>query len=190
MNRLLPAITIFVSGLGLAQPCRADPIRIAYLATDLADVVPGQDLWQYAYFVSDVDFAADQGFSIHFDPELFADLQDPAPTVNADWDPVTFQPDPALNSPGLFDALALVSSASLGDPFVVDFAWLGGALQTPGSQFFTINQFDASGALTVLETGNTVPISHPVPEPATILLVALGGAAAWRSRGRPERVRR
>lgn len=182
MHRFPPAITIFAIALGLAQPCLASPVQIAYLATDLPDTVPGEDRWLYEYFVSGFTFDADQGFSIAFDASLFADLADPPPPVNTDWDPLTFQPDPALDSPGLYDALALASGASLTDPFVVSFTWLGGP-QTPGFQFFTVNAFDASGFLTVLETGRTVPLIQPIPEPATGVLVALAMAGTmWRRR--------
>lgn len=184
MNRLQRAITIFVVAMGLAQPCLANPIQISYLATDLPDSAPGEDLWEYRYFVSDFDFEADQGFSIDFGHALYSDLQDPPPPVNADWDPVSFQPDPGLTSAGLYDALALVSGASLADPFVVSFTWLGGALQTPGSQPFTVNQFDSTGSLTVLETGTTVPFGQPIPEPSSLVLVALGAAGVARARRR------
>jgi hypothetical protein len=183
MNRLLPAITIFALAAGSAQPATAAAIQIAYLATDVADTGPGEDLWEYQYFVTGFDFAADQGFGIAFDAALYAGLEDPPPAVNADWDPIVFQPDPGLASAGIYDALALVTGASLADPFVLTFAWLGGPGQTPGPQPFTLNAFDAGGLLTVLETGTTVPYAAPVPEPSTLVLVTIGAAgAAWRAR--------
>jgi hypothetical protein len=192
MKRLLRATTVLGIATGLVQPCFADPIRISYVATDLADAVPGEDRWQYLYVVSGFDFAVDQGFSISFGPGLFEDLEDPAPAVSADWDVLTVQPDEALGSSGLYDALALTAGASLADPFSVAFTWLGGPVQTPGSQFFTVNQFDAGGLLTVLETGNTVPLSQstPVPEPSSALLVAVGAAGALRWRRHPRGARR
>jgi hypothetical protein len=183
MNRLMPAIAIFAAATGAARPCLAAPIQIAYVAIDVTDTVPGEDRWQYRYFVTGLDFPADQGFSVGFDGALYASLENPPPAVNADWDAIVFQPDPALGSAGAYDALALAAGASLADPFTVTFTWFGGPLPGPGSQPFTVNAFDPSGLLTVLETGNTVPFGQPVPEPATVVLVALGVAgAAWRSR--------
>jgi PEP-CTERM motif len=161
---------------GLAPPSAADPIEIAYIAADVPDAIPDADLWTYEYFVGDFDFDADQGFSVSFEPALFSSLQS-VPPVNAGWDVLTVQPDLALGSPGLYDALALVPGASLADPFTVSFVWLGGPMQSPGSQFFTVNAFDASGFLTVIESGFTVPAAQPVPEPATVALVGAGLAA-------------
>ncbi len=179
MKRLLRPITLCVAAVWVAQPCAASPIQISYVATDLADVVIGEDLWRYDYFVSGFAFSTEQGFAVYFDHALYASLQDPPPAVNADWDPLTFQPDAALASPGAYDALALVAGASLADPFPVAFVWLGGP-QTPGSQPFDLYELDA-GLLTTLESGTTVPLGQPIPEPATVALLAIGaGGAAWR----------
>ena len=180
MTRLLGALTFLGIWLGLAQPGLASPILISYQAIDLADPSPAEDRWEYRYTVRDFDFAADQGFSVAFDPALYAALSDPAPAVNADWDAMTFQPDAALGSPGLYDALALAGGASLADPFVVAFTWQGGAGTAPGAQPFTVNAFDASGMLIELDTGVTVPFTQAVPEPATALLLVLGASAALR----------
>ncbi len=91
-------------GLATAAPASAGPIVVRFEAVDLADVVPGEDLWQYQYVVSDYVFEVDQGFSIYFDPALYANLQDSL-EVNADWDVIAVQPDPALPADGFFDAL-------------------------------------------------------------------------------------
>jgi hypothetical protein len=73
----------------------------------------------------------------------------------------------------VYDAVAAVDGASLVDPFVVDFIWLGGPGTTPGSQPFTVNQFDQQGNLEILEEGLTVPAAA-VPMPATLILTGLG----------------
>ena len=182
MTAFLRTAGLCVLACALASPAWADPIRIAYLATDLADTIPGDDRWEYRYFVSGFTFSADQGFSINFDPAHYADLDDPPPAAAPGWDAITLQPDPGLSSAGLYDALALVDAPPIAFPFIVSFAWFGGPGE-PGPQAFTVNTFDASGMLTVIAAGTTVPYAAPVPEPATLALVALGaGAMAIRTR--------
>jgi hypothetical protein len=159
---------------------------IEFEAVDLMDLVVGQDLWEYRYFVSDQVFDVNQGFSVYFDFTLYAALQSPPPPVNGDWDVLTIQPDPALSSDGIYDVLALTAGASLANPFVVSFVWLGGALG-PGSQPFTINSFDPLGNITFLQSGQTVPRTlSQVPEPSTLLLLStvLPGLIALRRRRR------
>ena len=160
-------------------PSAARAAVIVYEATDLTDLVAGQDLWQYRYTVSGITFDADEGFAIFASDTLYQDLVSPGP-VNPDWDATVFQPDLVLTSPGWFDALARVAGASLADPFVMEFVWLGGP-RAPGSQPFEIYRLDDQGALTVIDEGRTIP---GVPEPATVLLLSLAalGVIAWRRR--------
>jgi len=142
---------------------------ITYEVQDLADTTAGEDLWQYAYNISNHNFTADTGFSIYFDVSLYSNLQDPAHFVNADWDILTLQPDLLLPDDGIYDAYALVDNASITDSFTVNFVWLG--LNTPTSQSFEL--YDNSFA--VIETGVTQPTNTtPIPEPHGIFLVGLG----------------
>jgi hypothetical protein len=136
----------------------------------------------YAYMVTDVDFEADRGFSVYFIPGLYSDLQDPPPAASADWDILTQQPDLALPADGIYDALALVNGASLGQPFALTFRWLGAPGTAPGSQAFTINQFDPVGNISFIESGQTAQRGDvsSVPEPSTILLVGSSIALARR----------
>jgi hypothetical protein len=162
-----------------AVPGAARAAVIFYEATDLADLVSGQDLWQYRYEVTGITFDANEGFAIYASDSLYQELVSPGP-VNADWDATVFQPDVVLNSPGAFDALAKVAGASLADPFIMNFVWLGGT-RTPGSQPFEIYRL-IDEQLTVIDEGRTIP--RTTPEPATGLLLGLAalGAAFWRRR--------
>jgi hypothetical protein len=133
-----------------------ETISVFYGVTDLSDTIPGQDLWQYQYFISDYSFNKDYGFTIYFDNTLYSHLESLPAFVNSDWDPIVSQPDTALPGDGAYDALALKDEASFADPFTVSFVWLGEG--TPGSQNFVVydTYFDKVVA------GNTAP------EPATI----------------------
>ena len=100
--------------------------------------------------------------------------------MGPDWDILTFQPDGGLFADGVYDALALADDAILSLPFAVTFDWLGGPGTGPGSQAFTINQFDALGGITILESGRTTTAG--VPEPATFALIGLGASLLVRRR--------
>jgi hypothetical protein len=167
---------VFTIGMviALAWPASADAITIQFQAHDLADVAVGEDLWQYEYLVSGGTFEADQGFSVYFDPLLYASLSDPQ-TTNAGWDIIVVQPDPFLPSNGFYDALAIVPGASLTNPFNVTFVWLGARGTLPGIQPLSINQFDAQGNLEILSSGETVPVSTPEPSTFALMVTAAVG---------------
>ena len=152
----------------------AEAAIITYEATDLTDVNIGEDLWQYRYTVSEQTFSQEHGLSIYFDLGQYAQLEAIQPGAYPDWDLMTFQPDPnTLPSDGVFDALALVDSASLIDPFVVNFVWLGN--DDPGAQAFEIYGLNWE----ILETGHT----SPVPLPSTLALCLFGFCVlGWRRR--------
>jgi hypothetical protein len=177
--RVLVGVTLVT-----ALPGVAGALVIEYQAVDLADTTAGDDLWEYRYRVGGGSFLGDQGFSVYFDWALYVALQDPPPAVNADWSPLILQPDTGLPDDGLYDALALVDAPSLLDTFVVRFVWRG-APSGPGSQPWTMNQFDAAGNfLGSLARGATVPIGGSVPEPSALILfaVAAGSLLAGRRR--------
>lgn len=180
LKRLLGAFSLLVA-LGLLQPSTAAATVIRFQATDLVDVVAGQDLWIYEYFVSDRVFSVDQGFVILFAPLLYANLRNqvpaPGPAVGVDWDVIVFQPDSTLPANGAYDALALVNGASLSQPFSVDFTWLGGPGSNPGSQRFEVYELDGDTPVT-FDSGQT----SPIPEPSTLLLMGSGMALALKRR--------
>lgn len=143
--------------------------------TDLANVIPGQDLWQASYMVSGATFQANQGFSIFFDPALYKNLSAPVAPIPSGWDVLTLQPDVALAAPGFIDGLALVNNPSLAQPFTLNFVWLGAAL--PGIQAFQL--YDLNPVFQIIANGSTTlapVIGAVVPEPGS-LASGLGVAA-------------
>ncbi len=182
--RRLTTMALLLAAMAWAG--RAEAITIQFQATDLADTVVGEDRWRYDYVVSDILFAADEGFSVYFDLSLYAALDTAPGAAGADWDLLALQPDPVLPSDGVFDALALVGAASLALPFPVEFNWLGGPGTSPGSQAFDVYALDPLGAFVLLDSGRTRP-AGAVPEPGVTALLVLGGwavAAAARRRSR------
>jgi hypothetical protein len=147
---------------------------IDYVATDLADVTPGQDLWRYDYTVNGVSFLQGQFFDIYFAPALYATLT-AGPAPNTDWDVIILQQPTPGNLPpfdtGIFDSFALTNGPSVSGVFSVDFVYLGAG--TPGSQMFEI--FDA--ASNSIQTGFTSVPGGAVPEPGTAALLLLGAFA-------------
>jgi hypothetical protein len=169
----------------LARAEKADALTIRFETFDLADVTPGEDLREIRYHVTGSSVLVNHGFAIEFGLALYRNLEDPPPAVNADWDVLVLQPDPGIPADGIYDALAVTDNPSLADPFVLTFVWLGA--EDPGSQPFTVNEFDDAGnLLAVLEVGVTQPLAQAVPESATFPLIA-GGIIAlaslrrWRS---------
>lgn len=171
-NKILLAICTYCFVLSV------NAASITYEATDLTDNVIGEDLWRYTYTVSDHIFDVDNGFSIFFDYIDYANLEDPAPAVNSDWDILVLQPDSFLPDDGIYDALALLNAPSLLDAFTLDFVWLGAG--TPGSQPFEV--YDDS--FNIISSGNTISNVSNVPEPATIFLFSVGLLSFWGNKKR------
>jgi hypothetical protein len=144
---------------------------IEYVATDLVDLTPGEDLWRYDYTVSGRAFLSSEFFDIYFVPSVYGTLA-LEPTANTDWDVrILQQPNPVNLPPfdtGIFDAFASIDNASVADAFSVNFVYLGTG--TPGAQMFDI--FDANANL--LESGITARPGGVIPEPSTIMLSVLG----------------
>jgi hypothetical protein len=172
MAHILKAITVLVVSCLLFT---AQASTITYIATDLVDVNPGEDLWRYDYTVSGRTFLQAELFDIYFDPSIYESLTaelSPSP----DWDVLVLQqPSPGNLPPfdvGIYDVFALTDDPPISGPFAVTFIYLGSG--SPGAQEFAI--FDASSAL--VETGlTTVPGALAIPEPSTAGLALLGLAA-------------
>jgi hypothetical protein len=135
---------------------------IQYEIQDLPDLVVGQDLEAYRYFVSGFPFSANQGFTIYFDLNRYSGLTNPS-APNAQWNVLVLQPDNNLPADGAFDAVTTINGPSVASPFMVQFIRTAGI---PASQPFDINEFDSQGNFVrVVESGFTVPRLAAVPEP-------------------------
>lgn len=96
----------------------------------------------------------------------------------ANWDSLVFQPDPNIPDFGYLDTLALGSLLAVGQSvggFGVSFALAGGA--APGSL-----PFQLYNGISLVGAGNTTIAA--IPEPATVLLAALGLAFLGLRNGR------
>jgi len=131
-------------------------------------------LWQYDYAVSYAPgsqlLGQYEAFDIFFDFTMYANLQNAV--AGANWDPLVLQPDTGIPADGVFDVMANVSQPPLPDVFSIQFDWLGGGV--PGSQPFSLVQYDAAGNLVSgpYSPGQTTPSS--LPEPGTLPLLSLG----------------
>lgn len=112
-------------------------------------------------------------FAILFDPSLYDESSLNIVTADppaSDWDEVILASGFLVDA--AYDVFALANGIAPGEAvsgFAVEFAWLG--LDTPGVQPFEIYDPDT---FDVLATGSTSAAPVPVPEPASLALLASG----------------
>jgi hypothetical protein len=168
MNRIRLKLFWVICFLAIWPGLSQAALVVQYQATDVADVTPGLDTWQYHYIVSgNLDVGG--GFTLVFDESLYSDLA-LLPPFDPVWFSIVTQPDPGLPASGLVSQTNLgPGTAFNGSAFDLQFTWLGAG--TPGSQPFDVldgnGDFVASGA-TVLP-GAVVP----EPGPASLMLAGL-----------------
>jgi hypothetical protein len=143
----------------------------------------------YTYFLSGFDYRANQPClnnpALLCDDEL--DIQFPvtSPVIfeqlsngvaGPGFDLLLFQPNNPPQAQGDYSALATVDHPPLAGPFKVDFTFTGSG--TPGSQEFSISQFDVNtGSFqnAIVASGfTTALVSSTVPEPASWLYCGAG----------------
>jgi len=167
-----PALLSLALLAALVLPSSAVALGITFAALDLDDVVPGEDRWLYHYELSGFSYPAGHGFSVLFDPALYAALEIPKDPETQGWDVLVLQPDANLPADGLFDALLLIEDPRISLAFDVAFTWLGATV--PGFQAFLVYDLDFE----TVEQGLT-----GVPEPGTAALFGFG-LATLVARGR------
>ena len=124
----------------------------------------------YHYFVGGFDFLVNEALDIQFGQlgsnNLFGQLSNGV--APAGFDLKLFQPNNPPQAPGDYSALAMVDHPSLTGTFSVDFTLTGTGM--PGSQVFSISQFDSNGKfVNLVASGSTQLVGSGVPEPAGFL---------------------
>ena len=146
--------------------------QIIYKTSEL-----GAGRWQYTYDITNISLTETiEEFTIWFDFGLYDNLaiETPDPPIS-NWSEIVLQPEPVLQDDGAYDAKALNLGIGIGQivtGFSVRFDWLGNAVM-PGPQFYEI--IDPV-------TYQTIDSGYTIPEPATLLLLALGGLVLRRKR--------
>lgn len=171
---LTAALFLITTALPLGS---SEALAVRFEAVDLNDSVPGEDRWEYRYFLENGSpFAEGQGFAVLFDPSLY-DALEPVPSSATAWDILALQPDPELPDFGAYDAQAVADAPPLGASFRIQFVWEGSG--APSSQPFVV--YD--GDLSVLEAGETQLVPEPAGEWLTgVALLGLGGLLLRRRR--------
>ncbi|WP_300318660.1 PEP-CTERM sorting domain-containing protein [Accumulibacter sp.] len=144
----------------------AQAVTVKYLASDLADLVVGQDRWSYAYQLSG-SFGFFEGINLLYPAADYANLDLTSPPDPALWSSLITPPDPSFPADGLLgiSALAVLSPVDL--PFTLEFTWLGSG--SPDAQSFEV----VDDRFNVVAVGRTTPAgSQSLPEPGSLLLLA------------------
>jgi len=158
VKRLLTGwIILFIAFIGTLPQARA----VSIIAETFDK---GEGIFEYSYTISDYTFDSGFGFAIYFNYGLYENIT-PVGTWSSAWDILTLEPAILLGfeDPGVYDAKSLVDSASLTDPFTVQFNWL--AAGDPGLQLFDI--YDSTDWSTI-ESGIT--LSEPIEQTIIIAL--------------------
>ncbi len=165
------AAVVFVclfAGPGLGTP----DTEIWYETTDL-----GSGRWEYTYDVYNINLMEGiEEFTIWFGYGVYDNLLVTTPETPAGWNQIVWQPEPVLEDDGAYDALALTVGIGQGENvsgFSVSFDWLG--VGTPGSQFYEI--------IDPLDF-HTIEDGYTIPEPASAVMLGLGGILLVLRRGR------
>ena len=149
---------------------------MTFVRTDLADVNPGEDLWQNNYMFTGA-LEAFGGVTLTFSSSQYGMLD--VPMAPAELSALSFQPDAGLGFDGLVTFTALADQAAgYTANFIVTYVKLGSLSDSHPFEVF-------DGGFNIVSSG--VANMAPVPEPASALLLGGGALAllAMRRRYRP-----
>jgi len=169
-SRLLCAgRALLVSALFATPAAFALPV-ITYTATNLADLVVGEDLWRYDYVIGG-PLGTFESVNIFFDATSYGELS--GETAGS---PLTALTTPSFMGSDGYLTLTADTAMAAGDSAVasVDFVWLL-PTRAPGAQSF--EHLDEN--FNVVGNGATSAVADPdppgtVPEPSSALLVLSG----------------
>lgn len=158
-------------GSGLAATAPAHAASVTFVAVDLADVTPGEDLWQYGYVIRG---PLDPFYAVNllFSPTDYRGLTLDEVSDPGSIDVVLTEPDPGLPADGQGTATALLALSGTDTAGLkISFIWTGAG--TPGSQTFQV----LDDLFNVVQIGVTTPPAPPgvdAPPTAFLALAALG----------------
>lgn len=161
------ALRRLVGMLALCASSSLATAGVVFTASDLPDVIPGQDLWHYSYTVSG-PLPAFSSVNLLFSSALYSDLfvTGSGPEVIG----LETQPDASLGADGQLTVTAIIDLlASTSATVDLDFVWL--SVGAPGSQAFEVldDQFNVIGSGQTALSGAV----QTVPEPGTLGLLGL-----------------
>lgn len=165
---------IALSALAILATASLPASTIEYSVAAVSTTTTGMNgasktLYRYTFIPDGVDFQVDQALDIEFSSSVFSELS--SGSAGSAFDLLLLQPNNPPQAPGIFSALATVSSPSL-QTISVNALFIGPGL--PGPLPYSINQFNSQGAFVrSISSGTTVPVPASTPEPSTALLVVL-----------------
>ncbi len=160
----------FVLYTALCVGLLSDTVIASSITFQVSDPPGGGET--YTYFISGITLQANQDLELDFPPSLFASLWNGV--AGNGFELLLLQPNNPPGTSGIYDVLALANNTDFTGSFSVDSAYTGPG--QPGSQPYSINQFDAGGKfISEITSGMTEPANQVTsPEPASFPVIVIG----------------